>query len=527
MKTKLFLFCFISIFLMSPISVFAEPIEFILQPNNLTLNLSETGKVALRIIHTNETNLTIPIDLSYISVFPLNFSEDNFNLAVYRNVYINISVPSNHLKAGDYNSVIIIQTPQKIYNISLPIKLKETPNFFVESEKNFTWNQGDKGVFYLNISNIGNTDLNLPIAFLNASNESKIFKTTSSIHLPIGTTISLPIFYDIPLNFSSGQYDFQISVSNKNSTIHALIKDTTNPKIKLEVPEKVYVTQKLKFNASCEDNEKVSKFYYKVENKTYNSTQPFYFNETKEYKITFVCEDNFNNSINKSVAISAISIPIQNLTKSFHILKKKKGEIITLKLFSTPIKLRYNATLEEFNYSGSVDILLRSGKHSSYLSKGSTIRSSAEGDVFLELSNFKNLGDYSGKLKFNFENYANESQIEIFFNGSIGEYTVREPFNLSIRGFNLKCRGVDLGSGSKVVCDGFEYPSDIDPNDYVFFFTKSQIDMERKLHAQEIENIKNQKNIIIYVLIIICVLLFLWGVAKPFISKMIKEGGGG
>jgi len=525
MKNNLFLFWLISIILMSP--VFAEPIEFILQPNNLTLNISETKNAALRIIHTNETNLTIPISLSYISVFPLNFSKDNFNLAIYENVDINISVPSNHLKAGNYSSTILIQTPEKIYRISLPIKLRETSNFLIESEKNFTWNQGDKGVFYLNISNAGNTDLDLPITISNSSNASKIFETTSSIHLPIGTAVSLPVFYDIPLNFSSGQYDFRIFVSNKNSTIHALIKDTTNPKIELEVPEKVYVTQKLKFNASCEDNEKVSKFYYKVENKTYNSTQPFYFNKTKEYKITFICTDNFNNSVNKTATISAISIPIQNLTKSFNVLKKKKGEIITLKLFSTPIKVRFNATLEEFNYSGKADILLKSGKHSAYLNENSTIRSSAEGDVILELSNLKNLGNYNGKLKFNFENYANESQVEIFFNGSIGEYTVREPFNLSIRGFNLKCRGVDTGSGSKVICDGFEYPSDIDPDDYVFFFTKSQIDMERKLHSQELENIKHQKNIIIYVLIIISVLLFLWGIARPFISKMIKEGGGG
>jgi len=522
MKNKKFILNIILIFLLSPIAVFAEPIEFILQPNNLTLDLSETGSVALRITHTNETNLTIPIKLSYISIFPLNFSEDDFNLAIYQNIYINISVPSNHLKAGDYNSVIIIQTPQKIYNISLPIKLKETPKFSIEREKNFTWEQGEKGVFYLNISNTGNTDLNLSV---NIPNYSQIFNTVSSIYLPIGMKISLPIFYDIPLNFSSSNYDFIIKISNQSCVIHSLIRDTFYPKIKLNIPKEFFVKQEIFFNASCEDNEEVSKFFYKIKNKTYNISQSFIPNEIGDYIIEFICIDNFNNTINKTKLITIKPIPIKIYNKNFNILKKKKGDIITLRLFSTPQKVKYNATLEEFYYPGNVTMLLKSGSYSAYLSKNSTIRSTANGDVILELSNFNSYGNYRGKIKFNFDKFANESQIEITFNGSIGEYRIREPFNLSIRGFNLQCRGVDKNGESKVICDGFEFPGDIDPEDYVFFFTKSQIDLEEKFHKQELENIKNQKNTIIYVLIIICIILFIWGVIKPIISKMSKEAG--
>ncbi len=484
MKTKLFLLGLL-IFLLSP--AYAQPIDYILQPNSLILESNASGFVMLRITHTNETNITLPISLSYVSPFELNFSNNNFNLAVYENLNISVNIPYKQIKAGSYNNLILIQTPSEVFAVLLIIEINQTESYDFTNFTNKTFKQSEKGVFYLNISNEGNVDLELPI------NASDIFLVVNSIKIPIGCEISLPVFYDIPENFSSGNHLLKINIGNKTLEINASIIDGTLPIISLDIPDEIYVKERIEFNISCQDNENISSFIYKIgTNLTKNATQPHTFTEVNDYEIIFICSDNYLNNCTEKRTISVVPIPIQDLEKEIVIPKRKKGERILQKLFFTPAKVKANITLESFNYSGEAKIILRSGGNSVYLAENSSIDFSIEGDAFLELSDLENDGDYNGVIKFFFGDDADETEIEMNINGSVGEYSVRDPFNMSLRGFNLNCRGIDTGDGSEVICDGFRFPSDISPEEYVFFWSRSQVETEKQLFDSMLEEEKKK-----------------------------------
>ncbi|RLJ00620.1 MAG: hypothetical protein DRP06_01630 [Candidatus Aenigmatarchaeota archaeon] len=513
MIPKSLLFSFIFFSLLLPIT-FGEILEIEPETFNLTMNLSSSEDFSFRIVHSNESiNLSTPIDIYYKGIIPVYFDKNNFTLITSQNIFVNTSVNSNLFRADNYKGMIFVHTQNETYE--LPVYINILPTTLYELENNATnmsLDQGDVGVFYLNVSNKGNTEILLPIQ---KPETEIIFNVPETVIIPVGMNLSIPVFYKIPANFSSGIHELTFFVGEKSYFLNLTVIDKISPEISFDenLPKELYVFNTINFEdyITCSDNENVSSFVYKIGNETRNITDSFYFDKIDSYEFNFVCIDNYANEVQTTKKIDIIPVEIKNLKTEIKIPKKKKGELINLKLFTTSSKLKTKIKIVDFNSTGDMNLVIKSGDKSMYLEPNlnNSLEFTTDGDVILQLSDFENEGNYKGVITFDYGGYIDVNNFKIKFEGEIGDYSVRDPFNLSVYDSVLNCRGVDLGTGSKVVCDGLEFPSDIDQDTYFIPRTQNQMEIQEKLCQERVDNEIVHTNFYKYILWVLGVIILI------------------
>ena len=172
-----------------------------------------------------------PISANLYTSTPFSMSlSDNVlvSLGTFKDITFNMTIPRYTLP-GDYKSFICVVTNEtKCINLTLTVN--RAYNFTVENIINTSVNTSSKGFVFLNLSNTGNSILNISIS---STSPTLKFLQSSNITTFPGFNYTIPIFYDFPADLGIQKINITIRADDLTKIVQAYVNVSDNEPPKL------------------------------------------------------------------------------------------------------------------------------------------------------------------------------------------------------------------------------------------------------------------------------------------------------
>jgi hypothetical protein len=456
-------------------SVAPNPLNFVASDSfSKTVNVTVTSDFS-GVLHLY---LNTPFIESHVDPSIITFS--NGTNTYYPILYFTVT---KNFPAGNYSGWFGYATAGLDLKADINIIIPETVDFNVSYPKKVDVVDGQEGDFLINITNYGNRDLN----FSPSANATILQEAPSAITVYRQGYERIKWRFKVPNNLAPADYTEQLSLdSNHSYTITFSVKDSTAPVIVPEPLPDIKVNEPFVFRIQAFDNIKVERVSMDI---ICSGVAPRHYDFGKIYEtIWFIgveaipkpagCIANiyaFDASSNQNLTQVLFSVDyaygvdIKNtlVVQKFKTDYLKKVNIMTSnETINVSIKL---VSLTYPNVTNATMYFAMGADNANIFKKFENIGD----EVILEGKefniNFKSfvIGDFSGRIEVTVPDYIMQSNKKtIDFTGTVGLYSVAEPYHGNAFGIDLECQPNDLGTfeSSYNSCK-FKMPIDIDPRD--------------------------------------------------------------
>lgn len=430
------------------------PAFLMLMPATIASHFNVTATERNIIIHPNETTkniifritpeeIPLPVNIYYSSPFSVSLSNDFLNLLSSVEPTFNITVPK-HTIEGNYKTNICVFAVNETECLDFNITVPRVSNFTVTKNLNISLNSSSEGYININLSNTGNTILNI------SSVSTTPFLKPSNITTYPGLNYTVPVFYSFPKEIGLKNYNITFTGDNvnKKTVLYINITDNEPPKlIDIKYPTEVKASKEFEIEIAATDNINIS--YINIE-----------FNKNNTYNLT-----KNNNYYNISLSLTNISINSFILTiadtsgnkfsQKYPIEIKKLGGI---KFFDyNPVEILYNFEYQKTIFVSENEIPVKLMLNSFSIKpdnagyKMVVVSNSEEKEVkvgkIINLNNIKeislrfsspNVSEFNGNMLIIPPDYVGDNKT-IKITGKVGNFNILNVINITIGDKTKEC----------------------------------------------------------------------------------------
>lgn len=450
---------------------------------SLTINPSDTKTFNFRV-----TPGVSPITANMYFSTPFSIVTSDIslnNLGTFKDIVANVSIPA-HTLPGDYKSFICV-VANETNCLNLILTVPRTSNFTVESIANITVNTSSKGYMFVNLTNSGNTMLNISIS--STSPENLQFLHNTNLTTFPGFNYSVPLLYSFPNDLGVRNINITLKGDQILKIIASYINvsDTEIPKlVDIKYNSFARTTKPFTLNITTTDNVNVSYAYIRFDrdlafNLTQNTGGSYntvltLFNTTYT-NFSLVIIDTSNNNYTQ---ILPITVDRLGGTKYFdynpvEILHDFKYQKV---VFTTENEIPLNLSLLNFNIdpaNASYTISITGDTVSEREVKPGTLVSldRVNGSLYMNLIS-PNISEFKGEMIIFPPDYVADNHT-IKITGRVGDFNIIESKNIII-GLKKKECSLDFRGdlyNSSYICKEV-YPVAFDFNEITIEMTQRE-----------------------------------------------------
>jgi len=489
---------------------------------NSSLHIEKTFNLTINLTAPAEEVKLTPYSPLNISICPNHFWVD-YNMTTSYTVSIDIK---NNTVAGFYPGYIEFWSSKNVYTRDINITIEEITDYDTQFPKQLNVTSGEKGTFYFNITNTGNTN---PLIKINTTYQ--YFNTKNEILLL--TNRKVWVDYEIPENVK-GKQNASIFVGKKEYRIPVIIKDIEAPKIiDIDLITNMSIDESYTAYVKADDNVGIMNVSLEVFNITFGGKKmgnkwivDFDTKRVGSEVFTFnVCDESENcaqrylsreiqyrQDIQISEGIEFSKSKVDTDVSSLILSTKRDIRNVTVKMGGL---LFWNKDGELSNESEKiVDVSLVWKNSEKILRPEVTNLVDLNGDVFIKVHSLE-VGRVEFSVVLGFPNGILHGETRgIDISAEFDKYSVPKPFDGELFGFPTRCVPYDLGSfqSSFVKCE-LTLPIDTNPKDLdildIAQKEKEKCNVEKDALEKRIAGSNNWALFLTVILIAVGIVLFL------------------